>query len=100
MENIQTLGYTLCLVALGFDGIWTGLVWDALILEGICLAVFLRAQVKKSLRWVRISGSMILLVALFMTRAFWLSISWWLYLLAAGIGLILFAAVGEKKHHL
>lgn len=99
VEDIQTLGYTLCLVILGFDGIRTALVWDALILEGICLAVFLWAQVKKSIRWVRISGSMILMVAVFMTRAFWLSISWWLYLLAAGIGLILFAAVREQKHH-
>lgn len=98
VNDLQTFGYTVCLVILGLNGIWTGVVWNALILEGICLAIFFWAQTKQALRWVRISGIIILLAALFMTRAFWLSISWWLYLLAAGIGLIVFAAVREKKH--
>ena len=38
-----------------------------------------------------------LFIVLLMTKDFWMSISWWIYLLAVGIGLILFAAVIEKK---
>ncbi len=72
---------------------------NALILEVICLSLFFWAQVTKNRRWVRISGSIIVVISLYMTKGFWLSISWWVYLLAAGIGLIVFAAVNEKKKH-
>ncbi len=72
-------------------------VIDALILEGLCLFVFLWAQVVKCRRWVRISGGLMMVLALYMTKDFWLNISWWVYLLADGIGLILFAAIKEKK---
>ena len=46
---------------------------------------------------MRISGGMSLAAALFMTSGFWLSISWWVYLLAAGIGLVVLAGFMEKK---
>ena len=66
-------------------------------MEALCLAIFLWAQVKKDVPWARVSGALILLIVVFLTRSFWLSISWWVYLLAAGILLILFAATVEKK---
>lgn len=97
LSMIQTIGYVTCLVILGLDAVAYGRLADALILEGICLVVFLMAHLVGSVRWVRISGGFLLAVAFFMTRDFWLSIAWWVYLLAAGIGLILFAAVREKK---
>ena len=96
---VQTTLYTLCLFALAGDAMAHGKLADALILEGICLAVFLPACVKRCRRWIWISGGTALAVALYVTRGFWLSISWWVYLLAAGIGLILFAARGEMKKH-
>lgn len=96
---VQTALYTLCLFALAGDAVAHGKLADALILEGICLAVFLPACVKRCRRWIWISGGTALAVALYVTRGFWLSISWWVYLLAAGIGLILFAARGEMKKH-
>lgn len=94
---LQNAGYGVCLILLCRDGILSGQVADALILEGICLAAFIRAQVKNNVLWVRISAAVILGMALFMTRNFWLSISWWVYLLAAGIGLMIFAGIMEKK---
>lgn len=94
---LQNLGFAICLVLLFLDTVLTGLVTDALLLEGICLGAFVWAQVKNRIWWVRLSGGMSLVVALFMTRGFWLSISWWVYLLAAGIGLVVFAGVMEKK---
>lgn len=94
---MQNVTYMICLFLLCQDVFFLGQVADALMLEGICLAVFLWAQIKNSVLWARVSGLLILLVVLFMTRDFWLSISWWVYLMAAGIGLIAFAAVTEKK---
>lgn len=97
IRPVQNAGYLICLLLLAMDAILTGLVWDALILEGICLGIFVSSQIKNHVWWARISAGMILAVALFMTRSFWLSISWWVYLLAAGIGLIGLAAFMEKK---
>ncbi len=94
---LQAAGYVCCLAALAADALWGGRLADALILELICLAAFFRAQAAKDVWWVRISGGFILVIALFMTKEFWLCISWWAYLLTAGIGLIVFAAVSEKK---
>ena len=97
IRDLQTVGYVLCLITLSIDAWDSKDVINALILEGICLSVFLWAQIAKCRRWVRISGTIIVVIALYMTKGFWLSISWWVYLLAAGIGLIVFAAVNEKK---
>lgn len=97
MRWFQSIGYMLCLGRLAWDACVTELLADALITQVCCLLFFIRGQMKKDVWWVRISGGLMLVLALFMTKEFWLSISWWIYLLAAGIGLILFAAVSEKK---
>ena len=89
----------LCLGAMILDAFYTGNVGDALILEAVCLVIFLWAHVRKCVRWFRISGIIIVTVALYMTKSFWLSLSWWVYLLAAGLGLIIFAAYTELKKH-
>lgn len=90
-------GYVICLSLLCTDAVFTGLVLDALLVEGICLAVFVWAQVKNCLWWARICASVCLAAALFMTKGFWLSIAWWVYLLAAGVGLLVFAGIMEKR---
>lgn len=93
----KNIGYLVCLVILFWDAVFSGMVADSLLLEGICLAAFVWAQVRNRVWWVRITGGMSLIVALFMTRGFWLSISWWVYLLGAGIGLVILAGIMEKK---
>lgn len=89
--------HTACLFLLTADALMAGDVSRALVLEAVCLAVFLGSHARRSVWWMRISGAVLVTVALYMTKAFWLSISWWVYLLAAGLGLILFAAFGEKR---
>lgn len=97
ITTMQTVLYCLCLGIMASDALTTGSVWDALILEAVSLTVFLGAHMRKCMRWIRISGMVMILVALYMTKDFWLSLSWWVYLLAAGLGLIVFAAVTEMK---
>lgn len=99
VESLQTVGYVLCLGALTIDALMGGEVTDALILEGICLVVFLLSHLAGSRKWMWISGSILVAVVIYMTRDFWLSIAWWVYLLTAGIGLIVFAAVREKRRN-
>lgn len=98
-DEIQTVLYSLCLAYTALDAFRTGNVADALILEAVCLVIFLWANIRKYVRWMRISGIIIITVALYMTKDFWLSLSWWVYLLAAGLGLIAFAAISEMKKH-
>ena len=76
ITNLQTVLYCLCLGAMASDALSTGAVWDALILEAVNLAVFLLAHMRKCMRWIRISGIIMILVALYMTKGFWLSLSW------------------------
>lgn len=97
VRHIQTVGFVLILLMLCTDAILEGEVADALILESICLISFLWAQIRGSRRWVYISAAFIIGVALYVTQDFWLSISWWIYLLIAGIALILFAALIELR---
>lgn len=97
ITNIQMVLYCMCLTILAGDAVRTGLVADALILEAVCLVTFVLATIRKHILWQRISGSIIIGVVIYMTKTFWLSLAWWVYLLAAGIGLIVFAAVNEKK---
>lgn len=99
VESLQTVGYVLCLAALTVDALMGGEVADALILEGICLVIFLLSHLAGSRKWMCISGGILVMVVVYMTRDFWLSIAWWVYLLTAGMGLILFAAVREKRRN-
>ncbi len=97
VSELQRVLYCLCIAALLIDALVTASVVDALILEVVCLLIFVWANVKKDIIWLRISGTVIVAVALYMTKDFWLSLSWWIYLMAAGIGLIVFAALNEMK---
>lgn len=94
---VRNILYCLSLGLLIIDALCGGHVVDALIVEVVCLLVFLWANTKKNVFWFRISGTVIVGIALYMTKTFWLSLSWWVYLLAAGLGLIAFAAVNEMK---
>lgn len=97
VEIFLFAGYLFCLVILVCNAWIRGEVVNALILEGICLGIFVWSLVRRCRRWTGVSVTILILVALYMTKEFWLSISWWVYLLAAGIGLIVFAAVNEKR---
>lgn len=97
VRGLQTGIHVCCLALLTIAALFTGEVWDALILEFVCLAVFLAAGKRENRFWKNLSGVILVLVVLYMTKGFWLSLSWWVYLLAAGIGLIAFAAWNEMN---
>lgn len=85
------------LILLALNCLWTDQLACTLILEGICLAVFLMAHRRGNGWTARIAGGLMVAVAVYAMKDFWFQIAWWVYLLIAGIGLIVFAAVREKK---
>lgn len=97
VKGFQSLIWLVCLGILTIEAYETGKAVDAIMLEVICLLIFVIAQMRRHLYWSRIGGGLAVGIALYMTKTLWLSIAWWVYLLAAGIGLIAFAAAGEMK---
>ena len=97
LVHIQRTMYCGCLLALAGRTVCTEQLWDVMILEGICLVVFIWAQKVKNQWWVVVSGVLLVVEAVYQTAWFWLSVPWWIYLLAAGLGLIIFAAWHELK---
>lgn len=77
------------------DAIKTGNVIDSQILVSACIALLIISFLKKRKRWFALSSASVLFIALYMTRKFWVSIDWWIYLLSIGILLILSAATNE-----
>lgn len=85
------------LAVLVIDVLLAGGLLTAVLLECICFALFLLAHKNGDGRWERVYGGLMPAAAAYMMRDYWFDIAWWVYLLIAGVGLILFAAVREKR---
>lgn len=70
---------------------------DALILGIVCLLLLFISFMKKNKYCFLLCSVTLVLLVVYMSRSFWLSIAWWIYLLTAGILLIVVAAVNEKE---
>ena len=69
---------------------------NVMFLAIVALIILIIASILKNREYSIASAVTLVLVVLYMTRAFWMSIAWWVYLFVAGIGLILFAIKKEK----
>lgn len=83
------------IVVLAMDALLHGRAADALFLGLIALAVLLGSFALRQKRWFLLSSLTLIFLGLYLSRAFWLSLAWWAYLLAAGILLVSLAAVSE-----
>ena len=64
-------------------------------ITGIIMLVV--AAMKNRREYVIASSTTLSLLALYLTREFWLSIEWWVYLFVAGIVLVTIAVKKEKE---
>ena len=72
-------------------------LFDATVLgSSMAIVLFLGFFLKK-LRWFVLSAVTLAIFAIYLSREFWLSINWWVYLLICGTLMISFAAVFEYK---
>ena len=83
---------------LTLESLFAGGLANALILEGVCFILYFLAHKKENRRLAKGSGILMVLIAIYVMKDFWMDLAWWVYLLCAGIGLMVFAAVREKKN--
>lgn len=97
MTGLLQLAYgCVCAVLLGLEAALWERPADALILGGLALAVLALALFLHRKGWFALSAATLLCLGVYMTRSFWLSLAWWIYLLSAGLVLIGLASVNER----
>ena len=84
-----------CMFWQGVDAIRSRILSDVLILGIAALVILVISFWIKSKRWFLLACITLAALLLYMTRTFWLSLAWWIYLLAAGVILITLASVNE-----
>ena len=98
MKTIDILVFlSVCITffALGIRALISGELSDALVIGILSFVMMSLSFICKRKKWFFLSSLTILLLAIYMTRSFWTSIAWWVYLLAVGILLIGIAAANE-----
>lgn len=75
----------------------SGGLGNVLILGMTGIVMLVIAAMKNDKKYVVASSVTLILLVLYLTREFWLSIAWWVYLFAAGVGLVLLAVKKAKE---
>ena len=96
MRTFQFICICIIMVILLCHGLWEGEMENALILGITGLGMLICAALLGSHRYMVLSSVILILMAFYITRSFWFSIQWWVYLFAAGIVLVALAIKKEK----
>lgn len=88
------------MISLMFDAIATHKITDALIFIGMSVVLILISMAIKRKKWLLMSLALTIFTTIYMMKPFFNRISWWVYLLAIGVILIVIAAFREyAKNH-
>lgn len=74
-----------------------GELGNVLILGIVCVIMLLVAAVCNHKEYVIAASITLILIALYITRSFWLNIAWWVYLFVAGVVMVGFAVKKERE---
>ena len=96
IRNVQFVMSCFLLVLLLLNNISRPALPNVLFLGITTLIMLIAAVVFRQKHYAIASAITLVLVVLYMTREIWTSIEWWVYLFAAGVGLIIFAIKREK----
>lgn len=99
-SNVDVVSFVIsCMIALGLLGhnIEAEEITCVMILGIASVIVLIFSSIKNNRKFQLLSGVTLGLMAIYLTRAFWASIAWWVYLLVAGIVCIVIAILKEKK---
>ena len=97
IDNLTFVVYIVSFLALFLDAMSGEYVADGLIIVISALAMLIFSFMVKKKKWFILGVTVIVVATLFMSRNFWASLAWWVYLLAAGLLLIAIAAANELK---
>lgn len=92
----QFVGTCLLLMVLMLHNLALPALPNVLFLGVGTLIMLIAATVFKKKEYAIASAIVLILVVLHLTREVWMSIAWWVYLFAAGVGLVIFAIKKEK----
>lgn len=97
IDNITFGIYAFSYLLLFADALSSGLIADGLIIVITSFILLVFSFIVKKKKWFILSVAVLLTATLFMSRNFWASLAWWVYLLAAGLILIAIGATNELK---
>ncbi|HHX57981.1 MAG TPA: DUF2157 domain-containing protein [Clostridiales bacterium] len=70
---------------------------NALILAGAMLVMLIISYMKKRKKWFILSIAVLVFLTIYLSRRFWVSLEWWIYLLITGTILIAIASINEVQ---
>lgn len=97
IKTFQFVCICLLMLILLANTLLVGNVENALILGGVGAIMLCFSAIGNSRRYVVLSSVVLIILAFYVTRSFWSSIAWWVYLFAAGVVLVILAVHKEKK---
>ena len=74
-----------------------GEIHNALILGVVGIIILLYGVFLNEKNYVLLAAVTLICLVVYLTKSFWLSISWWVYLLVAGVVLIALAIKKERE---
>ena len=95
MERLLFGSVILSIVILSVSALFSGELFDALFM-GISMFILMCVSfLARKKKWFILSAVTVICLSIYMTRTFWTSIAWWVYLLATGLIIIGLAASNE-----
>lgn len=96
MRSCQFAAMCMIMTIMLGNAMLEGEVGNALILGITGIVILLCAAVFNSRRYAVLSSVVLILLTLYLTRSFWSSIEWWVYLFVAGVVLVALAIRKER----
>lgn len=96
INRLQYVGVCILLGVLLMNNMLHPHLANVLFLAVVTLGMLVVSSILKNKKYAIASALTLALVVLYLTREFWMSIAWWVYLFVAGVGLVIFAIKKEK----
>ncbi len=96
IRTFQFICACLIMTVMLYHNVFDGHMGSVLILGITGFLMLVCAAMKGSQPYMILSCSILILMAFYITRSFWFSIEWWVYLFAAGVALVGLAIKKEK----
>lgn len=99
-EQLSMVYFAATCIILGvllLNNLYSGGIGNVLILGMTGIVMLITAAMHNDKKYVIASSTTLILLVLYLTREFWLSIAWWIYLFAAGVVLVLLAVKKAKE---
>ncbi|RGY96913.1 hypothetical protein [Clostridium sp. AM58-1XD] len=99
-ESMKWVFFVITVIAAALQGmecLWLEELWDVIVLGSAMTGIMMISYYLKRKRWLLLSFVTLTGLVLYQSRNFWLTIQWWVYLLAAGLLLIGTASIYEYK---